>query len=189
MKVSGGSDVMVGLAGWSGDDGSGGSDGAERDSDQDNGDSTGDDGAEGTYSGSQDSPRNGGEESGNQKDYVQELTRSVGRDDIPGLGIVGWESEVTNGGSNVRVAMRNTGDQQTDVREYTRQIASHDENGTELDTTGSAVAYPGETGMGPGAVRFVASTPSIGADPGPAPSHEALLHCDGPFAEGIYCPS
>jgi hypothetical protein len=213
LKTVGASVGLAGLAGCSGndnesedDDDAAGADGDSGESDEDSSDtsdtsddetsggnsnggdsdSTDDEGSEETQSGDQEDTQ---DENGSEEEFVQESIGSVGRNDIPELEIVAWESEVTDIEFNVRVAVRNNGDQQADAREYTYQIVPYDESGAELDTRGDAVAYPNETEMAPGEVRSVEATPDMDADPETVASYEILLHCDGPFAEGIYCPS
>lgn len=120
--------------------------------------------------------------------FVQESMGSVGRDDIEGLDVVAWDSAVADGEFTVRVAVQNTSDQQADARQYTYQIRPFDESGSEIETTGSAVAYPNATQLSPRDVASVHATPTMDADPASVASYEVLLHCDGPFAEGKFCP-
>ncbi|MFC7125512.1 hypothetical protein ACFQJ7_05585 [Halovenus rubra] len=209
MKTVGASVVVSGLAGCSGNDTDTGdddgtnADGESNDDSAESEDTSGDDTSSGdsggggsnnaededpedTQSGDQDSSEN---EGGNDEEFVQESMGSVGRDDISELEIVAWESEVTDIEFNVRVAIRNNGDQQADAREYTYQIVPYDESGTALETTGDSVAYPTTTEIGPDEVSSVEATPAMDADPEEVASYEILLHCDGPFAEGVYCSS
>lgn len=198
LKALGASVLISGLAGCSGDDGgdtdggdiegsNGGSDSDGNNDDTGGGDDTDGGSADGdtggTASGSQ---GDSGSESGGE--FVQESMGSVGRDDISELELVAWESEVTDIEFNVRVAVRNNGDEQANAREYTFEIVPFDESGTELDVTGTSVAYEGQkTEMAPGGVGSVVVTPAMDADPGTVASYEVNLHCDGPFAEGVYC--
>ncbi|WP_436907919.1 hypothetical protein [Halosimplex marinum] len=146
----------------------------------------------GTPSGGGESTPSGNGEStptdgGGSEEFVRESMGSVGRDDIDELTIVAWQSEATDSQFNVQIAVRNDGDQRADAREYTYQITAYDDSGAELESMGTAVAYPMETAMAPGEVASVVATPDVSADPETVASYEISFHCDGPFAEGVYC--
>jgi len=127
-----------------------------------------------------------GEDDG-ESEFVQESMGSVGRNDIDELEIVGWESETLDTGLNVHVSVRNNGDQQVDAYGYTFQITPYDEDGTEIETSGTSKSNSGESQISPGGVGSIQVMPLMDADPETVASYEVLLHCDGPLADGVYC--
>jgi len=127
-----------------------------------------------------------GEDEG-ESEYVQESMGSVGRNDIAELEIVGWESETLDTGFNVHVTLRNDGDQQVDAYGYTLQITPYDEDGTEIETSGTSKSNSGDSQIPSGGVGSIQVMPLMDADPETVASYEVLLHCDGPLADGVYC--
>jgi len=134
LRAFGASVVATGVTGCFSDGGNG--DGAADTAADDGGTSganndSGDD-AGSTPSESPERTPMGGDGTDSAGGFVREERGNVGRDDIPELEVVAWESEVENDEFDVRVAVRNDGDREADARRYTYQIRPYDESGSFL---------------------------------------------------------
>lgn len=156
--------VSAGLAGCSGDDGSGSDD--EPDDDETTTD-PGDD----TSTPAQDGGPRG----------------SVGNVAVDGLSVADWSAEPSDDELRVTVTVENVGDQTTDAFSYNYELALYDSSETDITGDPGATGSMSDTEVSPGEQTTINVYYGVDGTPEDVASYEISLNCDGPFSDGSYC--
>ena len=189
-----GAGAMGGLAGCSGDGGDGDTDGG------DGGDTDGGEGSDGAVSTPTADDVAGGTtertatptSTGGDRD-LGDPAGSLGAGGVEGLTITSLDSHIGSSGTFdgawvTDITVENTGDQETELREYSYELVLYDGSDTVLSEGRARLRVVGDTVISPGDSKtfpIAVSPDPMSVDPDQVARYEVSISCR--FADGVYC--